>query len=256
MKKPIPGLRSRKIIKMIKCITFDLDDTLWAVNPVIVQANKTLYSWLSENAELFVQCYQLRDFNELKRQALERFPGISHSVTLIRLKQLEVGLTQAGYDKEQAVALAHQAFEVFIEARNQVELFEHARTMLDQLKQAGYLIGALSNGNADVNRVGLGDVFDFALNAHGVGKEKPHPLMFEQMLDQNQLRPEQVIHIGDNPHHDIEGAKNAGLWTIWVNLDDRSWPDGEPADQNVTCLSAIPDAVERISAQAANRVTL
>ncbi|WP_432471647.1 HAD family hydrolase [Amphritea sp. HPY] len=241
---------------MIKCITFDLDDTLWAVDPVIVQANKTLYSWLSDNAELFVKCHRLDDFNELKRQALERFPEISHSVTLIRVKQLEIGLEQAGYPEDQAAALASQAFEVFIEARNQVELFEHARAMLEQLKQDGYTIGALSNGNADVNRVGLGDLFDFALNADGVGKEKPHPLMFEQMLEQNQLRPEQVIHIGDNPHHDIEGAKHAGLWTIWVNLDNRKWPDGEPADQDVSCLSAIPEAVNVIAGQASSRVTL
>ena len=241
---------------MIKCITFDLDDTLWAVDPVIVAANKTLYGWLSENAELFVKCYQLRDFEHLKQQALQQFPEISHSVTQIRLKQLELGLIGAGYSEQQAEALTHQAFEVFIEARNQVDLFEHARAMLEQLKQAGYLIGALSNGNADVNRVGLGDIFDFALNADGVGEEKPHPLMFEQMLEQNGLSPEQVIHIGDNPHHDIEGAKNAGLWTIWVNLKGHDWPEGEHADRDVCCLSEIPNSVISIREEAVKRVTL
>ncbi|WP_315982217.1 hypothetical protein [Aliamphritea spongicola] len=35
---------------MIKCITFDLDDTLWAVDPVITHANNTLYGWLDEHA--------------------------------------------------------------------------------------------------------------------------------------------------------------------------------------------------------------
>lgn len=241
---------------MIKCITFDLDDTLWAVDPVIVEANNTLYQWLAEHATAFVQCYQLRDFGHLKTRALDAYPEISHSVTLIRLKQLEIGLLGAGYTAEQAVALSHQAFEVFIEARNQVELFEHARTMLEHLKDSGYRIGALSNGNADVNRVGLGDIFDFALNADGVGKEKPHPLMFEQMLQQQQLRPEQVIHIGDNPHHDIVGAKNVGLWTIWVNLNQRAWPDAIPADHAVTCLKEIPERVAQIAAISHHRVTL
>jgi putative hydrolase of the HAD superfamily len=241
---------------MIKCITFDLDDTLWAVDPVIVEANKTLYQWLAEHAELFVKCYQLSDFDQLKHRALAVFPDISHSVTLIRLKQLEIGLIEAGYSAEQAVALSHQAFEVFIEARNQVELFEHARSMLEQLKASGYLIGALSNGNADVNRVGLGDIFDFALNADGVGKEKPHPLMFEQMLHQQQLRPEQVIHIGDNPHHDIVGAKNVGLWTIWVNLNQRAWPEADPADGDVSCLRDIPERVAQIAANVHHRATL
>ena len=241
---------------MIKCITFDLDDTLWAVNPVIVAANKTLYQWLSDNAELFVNCYQLRDFETLKQQALQQFPEIGHSVTLIRLKQLEIGLLAAGYPQDQAVALSQQAFEVFIEARNQVALFEHARSVLESLKQSGYLIGALSNGNADVNRVGLGDLFDFALNADGVGKEKPHPLMFEQMLHNHHLRPEQVIHIGDNPHHDIVGAKNAGLWTIWVNLTESAWPEVEVADRDVSCLSDIPAMVAEIAAMSGRRATL
>lgn len=241
---------------MIKCITFDLDDTLWAVNPVIIAANKTLYQWLSENAELFVKCYKLRDFEVLKQQALQQSPDIGHSVTLIRLKQLEIGLLAAGYPQDQAVALSQQAFEVFIEARNQVELFEHARGVLEKLRQSGYLIGALSNGNADVNRVGLGDLFDFALNADGVGKEKPHPLMFEQMLHSNQLRPEQVIHIGDNPHHDILGAKHVGLWTIWVNLTGAVWPEAETADRDVSCLSKIPDMVAEIASISGHRATL
>ncbi len=231
---------------MIKCITFDLDDTLWAVNPVIIAANKTLYQWLSENAELFVKCYKLRDFEVLKQQALQQSPDIGHSVTLIRLKQLEIGLLAAGYPQEQAVALSHQAFEVFIEARNQVELFEHARGVLEKLRQSGYLIGALSNGNADVNRVGLGDLFDFALNADGVGKEKPHPLMFEQMLHSNQLRPEQVIHIGDNPIADVQGAQELGMATIWINVITQEWQHEFRADKDVSCISDLPGAVQQI----------
>lgn len=241
---------------MIKCITFDLDDTLWAVDPVISQANKTLYSWLSENAEAFVKCHQLSDFESLKQQALQRYPEISHSVTQIRLRQLEIGLEQAGYSRAEAEAITLQAFEVFIAARNQVEFFEHARTMLETLHSEGYQIGALSNGNADVNRVGLGDIFDFAFNADGVGTEKPDPLMFEKMLEKTGLRPDQVIHIGDNPHHDIEGANNLGIWTIWVNLNDRSWPAGERATRDVTCLSGIPAAVQEIARQAGRRAVL
>ena len=80
--------------------------------------------------------------------------------------------------------------------------------------------------------------------------------MFELMLHQQQLRPEQVIHIGDNPHHDIVGARNAGLWTIWVNRVQQAWPEGDPADRNVTCLSEIPDKVAEIAALSDHRATL
>ena len=240
--------------KMIKCITFDLDDTLWAVNPVVEQANHTLMEWLAQNAEAFVKTHSISDFPRLRREVLERHPEISHSVTQIRLKQLEHGLRLAGYSEEETQTLTLQAFDVFLEARQQVTFFEHALSMLQTLHSQGYLLGALSNGNADIHKVGLSGVMDFQFSADKVGTEKPHPLMFEQMLHHVKLRPEQVIHIGDNPDHDIEGARNVGLWSIWVNLNgaDRH----VPATRSVTCLSEIPAAVEEIRQLAEQRATI
>ncbi|GGO78053.1 hydrolase [Marinobacterium nitratireducens] len=241
---------------MIKCVTFDLDDTLWAVDPVIEAANRSLFDWLARNAELFTRQFSLADLPRLRREVLERHPEIGHSVTQIRLRLLEHGLLTAGYPAAQAEALALQAFEVFLDGRNQVEFFEHAVTMLQILRERGLLIGALSNGNADVQRVGLGDYFDFQFNADGTGTEKPHPLMFEQALEKTGLRPEQVVHIGDNPVADIEGAHNAGYWTIWVNLKGELWPGGPTPDQVVHDLSEIPRALTEIAEIAASRVTL
>ncbi len=239
---------------MIKCITFDLDDTLWAVNPVVEQANHTLIEWLQQNAAAFTQTHGLSDFPRLRREVLEKHPEIAHSVTQIRIKLLEHGLQLAGYSEAESEALALQAFEVFLDARQQVTFFEHAIAMIRDLHWQGYRIGALSNGNADIERVGLSDYFDFQFSADKVGTEKPHPLMFEQMLHHVGLRPEQVIHIGDNPVHDIEGANNVGLWTIWVNLDGKT--EHVPATRTVTCLSEIPAAVRSIADEADSRVTI
>jgi FMN phosphatase YigB (HAD superfamily) len=103
----------------------------------------------------------------------------------------------------------------------------------------------LSNGNADIHRLGLGDRFEFALNADQVGQAKPHPLMFQQMLQRAGVAPEQVIHVGDHPEHDILGAQNCGLHTLWVNLGQAPWPAGRVPDLEVHCLSEI---VEKIKA--------
>lgn len=250
MKRRIRG----RVKKMIKCITFDLDDTLWAVDPVVEQANHTLIEWLTQNAAAFTRTHSLSDFPRLRREVLARHPEIAHSVTQIRIKLLEHGLKLAGYSDAECEALALQAFDVFLNARQQVTFFEHATAVLDTLHERGYCLGALSNGNADIHKVGLGGLMDFQFSADQVGKEKPHPLMFEQMLHYTGLRPEQVIHIGDNPAHDIEGANNAGVWSIWVNLNDSSEP--VPATRTVTCLSQIPDAVAQIAAEAKSRLTI
>lgn len=239
---------------MIRCITFDLDDTLWAVDPVIQNANQTMFAWITEHAPAFLQHYQLNDLADLRQHVLREAPEISHSVTLIRMAQLKHGLQKAGYSVDEVEILAAQAFEVFIQARQEVVFFEHAREVLSELKQQGYQLGALSNGNADIHKVGLADLIDFQFKADDVGQMKPHPLMFEQMLSHTGLRPEQVIHVGDNHEHDVEGALAVGLWTIWVNMTSSDKTSNATAQ--VSCLSELPARVAEINQQARNRITL
>ncbi len=250
MKKPI----QEHIKKMIKCITFDLDDTLWAVSPVVRAANHTLYEWLYENAPLFNQTYQLRDLNTLREHVLTQQPEISYSVSRIRRAVLKHGLLQAGYSKTETETLAEEAFDVFYQARQKVEFFENAIGMLEELKASGYMLGAISNGNADVKKVGLSHLMDFQFSADGVGVEKPDPFIFQQMLAHTQLKPEQVIHVGDHPVHDVEGAKAAGLWSIWVNLNEQAWEENHFPDGEVHSLEDLPAKIETI--HAARRVRL
>ena len=116
----------------IKLLSFDLDDTLWAVDPVMVQANLALYQWLDQHAPLFTVRYQLEDFGQLRRKVLKAQPEIGHSVTAIRLAVLRYGLQQSGYSDTDAERLTSGAFEAFLVARNQVELFQHAQQMLSE----------------------------------------------------------------------------------------------------------------------------
>ncbi len=231
---------------MIKVITFDLDDTLWSINPVMVKANQALYRWLSEHAPAFTEQYQLQDFADLRQQVVDQHPEWSHSVTAIRLGVLRQGLSASGYQGSELEQLVKQAFSCFIRARNQVEFYRHALHMIRQL-HSRYQLGALSNGNADIDMVGLSDYFDFCFNADGVGTAKPDPLMFHQMLEFTGAQPQQVIHVGDHPIHDVQGAQQAGIHSLWVNLDNRAWSGGEAPSLQVTCLSEIPAVIANFS---------
>ncbi|MEH6627594.1 MAG: HAD-IA family hydrolase [Motiliproteus sp.] len=227
---------------MIKVITFDLDDTLWSINPVMVKANQALYQWLQDHAPAFADRYQLQDFSKLRQQVVDQHPQWSHSVTAIRLGVLRHGLSSSGYQGDQLEQLVEQAFDCFIKARNQVEFFHHALTMIQQLHKH-YQLGALSNGNADIEMVGLSDYLDFCFNADTVGTAKPDPLMFQQMLEFTDAQPQQVIHVGDHPIHDVLGAQHAGVHSLWVNLDKKAWPGGETPSLEVNCLSEIPQVI-------------
>ncbi len=47
-----------------------------------------------------------------------------------------------------------------------------------------------------------------------VGHSKPHPDMFRTVLEPMQLRPHEVVHIGDRDHNDIKGAQAMGMKAI------------------------------------------
>jgi len=244
---------------MLKCATFDLDDTLWAVDPVIRQANQNLWQWLEENGGAFTRLHSPADLvegSQMRAQLLAEQPEIAHSMTLVRLRLLERGLQAAGFAPQEAQARAAQAFQVFMRARHEVELFEHAFDMLKQLRTQGLTIGALSNGNADVSLTGIGELFDFQFNADSVGSAKPDPLMFQRALEHTGLRPEQVVHIGDHPINDVRAAREVGCWTVWVNLEGQHWPQPAQADERVDSLAQIPAALERIRQRARKRFTL
>ncbi len=232
---------------MIQVVTFDLDDTLWAVEPVVQQANQTLYRWLEDHAPAFTARFRLQDFNSLRQQVLSDHPEWAHSVTAIRLGVLRQGLADSGYRGKTLASLTEQAFDCFLKARNQVQFFQHSLAMIEQL-HSQYRLGALSNGNADIDRVGLGDFFDFSFNADQVGTAKPHPLMFEQMLEHTGVQADQVIHVGDHPEHDILGAQRVGLHTLWVNLQHAPWPGGQRPSLEVNCLSEIAASITTFDA--------
>ena len=65
-----------------------------------------------------------------------------------------------------------------MDGRHDIEYFEDALDTLAHLARH-YTLGALSNGNASVARLGLDRYFDFHLSAEGVGRRKPEPEMFE-----------------------------------------------------------------------------
>ncbi len=234
---------------MIKCLTFDLDDTLWDIRPIMHNVDTKLYQWLDENAPLYTGRFGLDNFSRLRQHVIEHYPEIAHSVTDIRLKGLHIGLQQAGYPAEKVQSLAQQGFDIALNARQEVDYFPHVWAALDVLRGQGYQMGAITNGNADINRVGLSDYFDFQFNAHHAGVEKPDPVIFELMLKHTQLSANQIIHIGDNPIADVQGAQQLGMATIWVNVITQKWLYDFEADATISCISELPLAVKSIASR-------
>ena len=154
----------------------------------------------------------------LRMQALEALPSSAHDMSALRQEAIRLALLQSGEDPE----LAADAFEVFLAERQRVELFEDALPALEFLSQRYPLI-ALSNGNADVERVGLGGLFAASVSARDVGCAKPDARMFQRAAELAGVPVEAVLHIGDDVQHDGVGALGAGMQMAWLNRDDKHW---------------------------------
>jgi HAD superfamily hydrolase (TIGR01509 family) len=231
---------------MIKVITFDLDDTLWAIIPVIEKANQRMLEWMQLHTPKFSQTYDDDGINQLRDEVMANNPHLMHDLSQIRVALIQLGLSRCGYDK--AHELAQQAFKVYFAARNDVELFAGTQIQLSALKQK-YQIGALTNGNADLAQVGIDHLFDFYFNSAQIGVSKPHPDFFARAFEHTGFSAQSFIHIGDHPEHDIAGAQAAGMRTIWMNPEQRAWPTGQARPcAEIQHLNQLSAAVATIDA--------
>ena len=230
----------------IRVITLDLDNTLWDVDSVIIRAEAQMKDWLQEHAAEVLTLYTPEQLGPLRERVLEEYSDKRHDLTFMRVQMLtELGML-AGHDAEQARNIAQQAFDVFFIGRNQVQFFEGALDMLADVS-SHLPVYALTNGNADIQRAGIGHLLQGAFSSADVGVSKPHQDMFHTPLKKLGYQPEQAIHIGDNLVDDIHGAKQSGLYSIWVNLKNAVLAETDPLpDREVQHLDQVLSAVHSI----------
>jgi 2-haloalkanoic acid dehalogenase type II len=207
------------MVAQVRAVAFDLDNTLWDVDPVLARAEEQWLQWLRENCPRIPERLSLDDMRAARMQLAAREPHNAHDFTYLRIASLAKHARECGYDE----SIADAAFEIFIAARNQLDLFADVRPGLHRLR-ARYALATLSNGNADLGRIGLADSFSVSLNARGVGAAKPDRRCFERLVADLRLEPQQVIYVGDDPLLDVEAARAAGLATAWMNRTGQTWP--------------------------------
>lgn len=209
----------------IRAITLDLDDTLWPIWPTIARAESVLQGWLAEHAPATHAMVAVPGaLRAIRERTSHLRADLLHDLSALRRESIRLALTQAGDDP----ALAEPAFEVFFDERQRVDLFDDAVPALEYLSSRWPVV-AVSNGNADVHRVGLGRYFHAAVSAREVGAAKPDARIFHSAAQAAGVDAAQVLHIGDDAHLDGVGALRAGMQTVWLNREGASWPHDDHA---------------------------
>lgn len=120
--------------------------------------------------------------------------------------------------------LGKQALLPMIEEQLQAELaglclFAEVETLLSQLKARGLKIAVCSNlahayGDTLLRLLPQMDAYILSYEVHAA---KPQPQIYKAVCDALELAPEVVFFTGDSKRCDVQGPKNYGMQSAWLN---------------------------------------
>ncbi|MCP4356564.1 MAG: HAD family hydrolase [Chloroflexi bacterium] len=225
-----------------KAVFFDLDGTLRIPTPgptaAFIHFARSLDIDISPTAEKRVKLWAHHYWgqNELVKQDMEQFGRDSFWVNYSKLLLEAVDVSS---DLMQRARLVREWFETGYTP--QVELASGAIDLLTGLKQAGIILGLVSNRTDPlqeaVAELGLEEFFDMTLAAGEIGCWKPNPAIFHHALSQfTGLRPECCLYIGDNYYADGLGAERAGMMPVLFDPDDLY---SQSTFKRINCMSDL-----------------
>ena len=219
----------------IRAITLDLDDTLWPVRPVIERAEQQLQDWLARHAPR-TAALPLPRRQALRREAAQAHAERAHDLGWLRREAIRACLQEAGDDP----SLAEPAYAWFDHWRQQVRFYDGQLEALARLAERYPLI-ALTNGTASVFRTEAGPYFRAAVSAREVGVSKPDPRIFEVAIARAGVPAEQVLHVGDDASHDVQGARAMGMPVAWYQPEELAWPHADAPPLRLSHLRQLCD---------------
>ena len=118
-------------MRAARAITFDLDDTLWAIGPVIARAERKVYEEIRNRFPRVAERYAMEEIQNTRKQVLEKCPEIAHDLTEVRRVTFRWMLTDCGYSPDDS----HDLLKRFLQLRHEVEFFEDVLPALRRLSE-------------------------------------------------------------------------------------------------------------------------
>src|SRR5439155_13619817 len=128
---------------------------------------------------------------------------------------------------------------------------------LTALKQSGYTLVVLSNGDPDmlargVPYSGTGHLFERVISVAAAGSFKPHVATYRKAVELSGVEPEEVLFVA-NHAFDCVGAKAFGMRTAFVDRRQRPFGSSRyPPDLTVRDFHELSEVLTRSPRSAAS----
>jgi putative hydrolase of the HAD superfamily len=215
----------------IQAITFDLDDTLYDNFPYILAAEKALSAFL----HLHYPVTQKTDINywrQQKTKVLHAHPELQNDMGQLRRATLKSGLALLGYKGSELLQATEDSFHYFYQQRSNFSVDKTICSLISELAERLPVV-AITNGNVDVNKIGLGQHLQGCYQASLKHPMKPHPAMFNAASKFLNIPAGNILHVGDNLSKDVAGAIAAGYQSAW-------YAHNRPMDLNREHAEVLP----------------
>ncbi|WP_435362231.1 HAD family hydrolase [Haloarchaeobius sp. DFWS5] len=215
-----------------RAVFVDLDDTLYPYEPCNEAGKEAAWKTALDlgydvDRDEFDDLY-MEARSEVKRELAGTASAHERFLYFKRLIEIYTGTHKSRH----ALELGEAYWETYIE---EMELFDGVAETLQKLHDEGVKVAVVSNLTTRIQlkkleKLGLESVIDLVVTSEETGNEKPASVMFTLPLAQLDLRPSEVVMVGDDVAADIEGGNALGLTTVLFNaeageLQGRRQPD-------------------------------
>ena len=214
----------------IKAVFFDLYNTLACFDPPVeeLQVDACREFGISVTPEGIARGYALADDYMARENALQPISQRSQEERRQFFGEYErLVLQGAGVDVSPETSL-----DIFRRTQRvplDLALFDDVGPALEMLMMQEKTLGLITNidpilapvGAESIeelcSRLSLAEYLDFTITSQEVGATKPHPSIFLAALRKASVEPHEAIHVGDQYHSDVVGARAVGILPVLMD---------------------------------------
>lgn len=216
-----------KRLTKIKAITFDLDDTLYDNMPYIYAAEASLLRYIDTHYSV-ASGLSSADWKHIKRNIIGQHPSLRHNLGRFRTAVLTQAFVHSGMPTGDIPLAVQDCFEHFYFKRSDFKVSPEVISLLDNL--AGKVpLAAITNGNVNCDAIGIASYFTHIVHASSEYPMKPYRAIFDHTSTLLNIRPANILHVGDDLENDVKGAVQAGYQSAWYAFNRRMNIHKEPA---------------------------